>query len=844
MAISKLSYLKIKRDAAHDLDSVRKQLLPVFAHRAISIAMLTFCLFACGGDDAEKANAPSERSTNTTVEPPNSEQPPINPTPTTMLVNAGDDIVVSELSLATLSGTARISNPPQGSEANDMAYAWTQLLGNTVTINNADQLIASFQAPPIAAETILSFQLTVTAQDGLTAEDTVTVIVTLNLPPIAEAGDPQVVSEQSRVQLNGTLSSDPDDDTLTYVWRQVSGPNAHFDDDTSVQPTFTAPIVARDTDLIFELSVTDILGNNDTDLITISVTAQPTGPIPPDPDGFLQFLNQSAERNQESDITATAYYAAVDPLNAKTNLDAWKSANGFDAGIQARAVYRNAADLGFGRVMSARLNADGSVAAYVENYLTLNEAVDNEIAGTRLGLLATVAMEYSAHPDDANGEKYVKFYTFGGNDQRILGIDLDGRGAKNQPGLCVVCHGGEPLALVNGEYPNRGNTGAQFLPWDVETFEFSEVPQFTRNAQAGSLKALNEIVLSSYASADAIVNGKWDGDAARELINGWYGGAARPANNFDETFVPPGWRSPAEGGPATNPADASSLYLEVVGPHCRACHSQRGEDYELSSAGEYIDFSTYDRFMAFKERTIELVYDEGTMPLALLTYQNFWSETAAGIVPAEVLGVHLGINALQRRPGRPIATAGPDRLIPVGNNRLSGNASVFAETYSWAFAPDGIPAGSQAVLLDAQSPIPTITADRVGAYRLTLTVSNGTTVSAPNSTTLLALPTVAPSNFTEDIQPIFLQDCRVCHSVGLPTSIENIPVRFDEPQNLLQAITPYINANDLLESPILTKPQGLTHGGGKRPGFDTTENTGSDRTAYETLVKWMAENSF
>jgi hypothetical protein len=90
-------------------------------------------------------------------------------------------------------------------------------------------------------------------------------------PPVADAGEDKSVSEETTVDLDATGSSDPDGDTLSYTWEQTAGPNVSLTDADTVTPTFTAPDVDSETDLVFEVTVDDGSAT-DTDTTTVTVT--------------------------------------------------------------------------------------------------------------------------------------------------------------------------------------------------------------------------------------------------------------------------------------------------------------------------------------------------------------------------------------------------------------------------------------------------------------------------------------------------------------------------------------------------------------------------------------------
>lgn len=94
-----------------------------------------------------------------------------------------------------------------------------------------------------------------------------------NKAPLAVAGPDITVKEGDMVTLNASMSSDPDSDPLMFGWSQSTGPNVALSDSTVPMPTFTAPQVAADTTLTFEVLVDDgVLTATDTiDVLVLDV---------------------------------------------------------------------------------------------------------------------------------------------------------------------------------------------------------------------------------------------------------------------------------------------------------------------------------------------------------------------------------------------------------------------------------------------------------------------------------------------------------------------------------------------------------------------------------------------
>ncbi len=101
----------------------------------------------------------------------------------------------------------------------------------------------------------------------------------------------------------------------------------------------------------------------------------------------------------------------------------------------------------------------------------------------------------------------------------------------------------------------------------------------------------------------------------------------------------------------------------------------------------------------------------------------------------------------------PVANAGADQYVASGATvTLDGSKSYdpngTALTYSWQF--DSKPAGSSAVFSDASSVNPTFRADLAGLYTVSLTVSDGSLVSNPDTVNITAVNTPPVANAGPD----------------------------------------------------------------------------------------------
>src|SRR5207302_1049851 len=137
------------------------------------------------------------------------------------VVNAGSDQTVPLLG-ATLSGSATddgLPNPPGA-----LTYTWSKASGpGTVTFANAT---APSTTVTFSVGGVYSLKLTAT-DSALTASKTVT--ITVNKPPVVNAGPDRTITLPTIPTLSGSATDDglPNPPgALTYTWSQVSGPGS------------------------------------------------------------------------------------------------------------------------------------------------------------------------------------------------------------------------------------------------------------------------------------------------------------------------------------------------------------------------------------------------------------------------------------------------------------------------------------------------------------------------------------------------------------------------------------------------------------------------------------------
>jgi hypothetical protein len=187
--------------------------------------------------------------------------------------NAGPDRSAAPGGSIILDGTA--SRDPNNTA---LTYNWrivTQPSGSTPVLTNATTATPTFRADVPGVYTIA---LTVSDGSLTSAADQANITVaTGNLPPVANAGPDQTVTTGQLVTLNGTGSTDPNSDPLTYSWclkgRPV-GSNATINGPNTAQPTFTPDVAGS---YVICLTVNDGQVSSNSDTVIIEARGAGTG---------------------------------------------------------------------------------------------------------------------------------------------------------------------------------------------------------------------------------------------------------------------------------------------------------------------------------------------------------------------------------------------------------------------------------------------------------------------------------------------------------------------------------------------------------------------------------------
>ena len=353
--------------------------------------------------------------------------------------------------------------------------------------------------------------------------------------------------------------------------------------------------------------------------------------------GFLKRKNIAAQdetaRRQDTDY----YYANVGTSEDGTapsirkrfpNLAEFRRFQGFDA-EEVVTRYYNRGDLGLGREMHcAQLAAEQQTACYVSNFASGSDGSEftfgfsRDIAFSNMNdnrVVATVAMVFSKKA----AANRVWFVVFDGAGQRVNTAPLDRHGLNffngfaangnvnpdptifGTPGVefnnhipsnCLNCHGGSYDPSTDTV------TGALFLPFDLDQFDYQQVSGQTRGEQEDDFRTMNQMVRAVAASVAGTSS------PLVKQIDGWYGNTRHSATltgDFNSAFVPTKWNTDAD----------RSIYASVLRPSCRGCHL---------TASLPLEDPAFEDPASFPDGLAAALIATHSMPHALQTQREFW----------------------------------------------------------------------------------------------------------------------------------------------------------------------------------------------------------------------------
>jgi len=180
--------------------------------------------------------------------------------------HAGTDQTVDEFTLVTLNGTGSYASQ----SVSIAEYEWVQTGGPDAALSHAGTEHPFFTAPETDENgAVLTFRLTITDSNGQQDSDTISVKVN-NKTETPDNGEIQGTYEEGSIVTLETPDSGVQ--IVSYEWEQISGPEVFLLNPGSAAPSFVAPIVGTESEIIiFELTTEDINGNINTQEIKIKI---------------------------------------------------------------------------------------------------------------------------------------------------------------------------------------------------------------------------------------------------------------------------------------------------------------------------------------------------------------------------------------------------------------------------------------------------------------------------------------------------------------------------------------------------------------------------------------------
>ncbi len=360
------------------------------------------------------------------------------------VANAGSDQSARTGQTVLLDGTG--SSDVDG---DPLAFRWSFAsvpAGSAATLAGADGAGPSFTLDKFGTYTI---QLIVNDGSIDSTPDTVT-ITTTNSTPTARAGADQIgVPVGTLATLNGSQSSDPDNQPLTYSWALITRPpgsSATLDGARTSSPTFTPDVGG---DYVAQLIVNDGFVDSAPDTVLISANSPPTSNAGPDQQvevGATVHLDGNGSSDPEGGPIAFFWESVSTPEGSAAALqNATTATPSFVADLEGVFVIRLTVTDTFGAVATDTLEVRSSRAT-VGPVVTLNP-VD----------LTVTLTETATFTAAATGDPSPSVQWQSSTDGGVTFTDIGGATSSTLTFVTVVTDDGKKLRAV---FTNIAGTAA------------------------------------------------------------------------------------------------------------------------------------------------------------------------------------------------------------------------------------------------------------------------------------------------------------------------------------------------------------------------------------------------
>lgn len=657
-------------------------------------------------------------------------------------VDAGSDQTITlPINSVALNGTVTDDGQP----THTLAIGWSKVSGpGTVTFLPANAAVTTATFSEAG-----SYVLRLTANDGaLSASDDVNVMVNAaaNRAPVANAGPDQTVARGATVTLDGSGSSDPDNDPVTYQWSFVQVPTgsaAVLTNPTSAGPTFVTDKAGL---YRVRLSVSDATTSSAPDTVDITaVNAAPVANAGPDQNiagaGTLVTLDGSASTDPDGDPLTYSWSQTSGPAVTLSNPTTVKPT--FVPSTKGTYAFRLIVNDGtvasppdFVSIVVANTapvaNAGPDQTAPVGQTVQLSGAASSDVDGDPLtfswslitrpqGSQATLTNATSVNPTfqiDAAGSYVVRLIVSDGTVSSAADTVI-----VSTSNSAPVANAGPDQTVLVTQTVHLDGSGSSDVDGNPLTYTWSFVSRPSGStAVLSSATVVNPTFVADRSGSYVVQLVVFDGfvTSAPDTVTITTRNSPPVANAGPDQSVLVTQTVTLDGSASTDVDGNPLTYAWALTTR------PSGSNATLTNTTAVMPTFVVDRPGTY---VAQLIVNDGTV--------NSAPDTVT----------------ITTHNSPPVANAGPDQTAVAGRLvTLDGGASSDVDgdplTYAWSILTR--PTGSTATLSNPTTVSPSFTSDKPGAYVVQLIVNDGAANSAPDTVMVTTTNTAPIANAGPD----------------------------------------------------------------------------------------------